>query len=114
MVAVNALARAARMTYISAAMNPQWTQRRSRWVFVALMVVLLGAQVTQSAHLHAEHGLAPDCVQCQVDGGQAMAVSDARTPSCLPAANVPHPDMAVAPVATFYRLAARGPPTLSS
>jgi hypothetical protein len=95
-------------------MNLHRTGQRTRWVFATLIVVLLGAQVLQSAHLHADHGLAPDCAQCQVDGGQAMAVTDAETPPCLPSGNALNPDIATAPVATFYRLAARGPPELSS
>ena len=95
-------------------MDKQVSQKRYRRVFMAVAVLLLGAQLLQSAHLHADHELAPDCVQCQVDGGQAMAVSDAVTPPCLPAADELHPEIAVASVATFYRLAARGPPTLSS
>ena len=51
------------------------TVRGSRWLFTAMMVVLLGAQVLQSAHVHSIHGQAPDCVQCQADSGQAMAVA---------------------------------------
>jgi hypothetical protein len=87
---------------------------RSRWLFTALMVVMLGAQLVQSAHLHADHGLAPDCLQCQADGGQIMALADAATPPCLAITSKHHPKIAAAPGATFYRLPARGPPALSS
>lgn len=102
------------IAYIFRPMKNAAQQSRRCRVLTVLVVLLLSAQVLQAAHLHADHSLAQDCVQCQVDGGQAMAVTDAVTPPCLPAVDTSHPDVAVAPVATFYRLAARGPPTLSS
>ena len=95
-------------------MNLLTTGRRAHWVFAALVALLLAANVSQAAHLHAEHGLAPDCVQCQAEGGQAMSVTEAVTLSCPPVSRIGHPDLVEAPVATFYRLAARGPPSLSS
>ena len=88
--------------------------RRSHWYFAILVIALLGAQVAQAAHVHTVHGIGSDCVQCQVNGGKAMAVADATSPPCLPADSDVHPDIATTLVATFYRLfSARGPPTLS-
>jgi hypothetical protein len=95
-------------------MNRQTSQTRYRWLFTAVMVLMLGAQCLQAGHLHADHGFTPDCAQCQADGGQAVGVTDAVTPLCLPAAGAPDPAIAVVTVATFYRLAARGPPALPS
>ena len=87
-------------------------QHRSRWLFLALALVLLGAQVLQSGHLHADHGVVADCLQCQVDSGQSAVIGDSQAAVILATARESHPDIATAPVSTFYRLAARGPPTL--
>ena len=102
------------MSYIFRAMRRQVTQKRYRWLVTAAMLLLLGGQVLQSVHLHADHGVTSDCVQCQAEGGNAMAVTGAVTPACLPAVDEIHPDITVATIATFYRLSARGPPALSS
>ena len=85
-----------------------------RWVAAILMVILMGAQAVQAGHVHAADGLTAECAQCHAQGGQALAATDAPTPPCLPVACVSHPDTAAATVATFYRLAARGPPARSS
>ena len=108
------LALVMKMAYIPPAMSIRPEIRRNHWAVAALVVLLLGVQMLQAGHLHADEGMAADCVQCQVDGSQAMAISDAVTPPCLPAADNSHPDIAAAPVATFYRLSARGPPIYSS
>lgn len=102
------------MAYISAAMDRRWTGPGLRWLVAATLVLLLGAQLAQSAHLHPDHVLAQDCLQCQVQGGQAMAVTDASTPPCLPVANASYTDLTAIPAVTFYRPAARGPPSHSS
>ena len=87
---------------------------RFNWGLAALVALVIGVQVLQSAHLHADHGPAIDCVQCQVDGGQAMAVSESVTPPCLPALTATLPVLAEHPLSTYSQLSARGPPHLSS
>lgn len=94
-------------------MESALSQVRSRWLIAAVLALLLGAQVAQSAHIHANPHFTPDCAQCSVDGGQALVV-ETETSLSLPTATHVHPDVLVAPVSTFYRLAARGPPTRSS
>ena len=79
-----------------------------------MVMLLLGAQFAQSAHLHADHTIAPDCVQCSTDGGQAVVPTKAAVPSCSAAIRSNNILVSAAPVATYYRLAARGPPVLSN
>ena len=86
----------------------------SRWLFLALVLVLLGTQVLQAGHLHAHHGLSVDCVQCQADSGQAMAITRAAAPACLPLRREIQQGIAAAPIASYCRPTARGPPVLSS
>lgn len=95
-------------------MKPVATQLRARWLIATFVLLFIGAQVAQSAHLHADHSFAQDCVQCSADGGQTALISGATAPPCLATARTINTDVSVACVATFYRLAARGPPTLSS
>ena len=102
------------IAYIFAPMISHATVRGSRWLLTAMMVVLLGAQVLQSAHVHNMHGQASDCVQCQADSGQTMAVAHAETPPCLPAADAVDAEIVSATIAGAFRLLARGPPALSS
>ena len=85
-------------------------KHRCRWLFLTLALVLLGAQVLQSSHHHADHGVIADCLQCQVDSGQAAIIAENRTAIAVMPIRESHPDIAAAAVATFYRLAARGPP----
>jgi hypothetical protein len=78
-----------------------------------LLTVLLGAQTLQAAHFHADHLGSADCLQCQTHTGQA-AVSNGSLVLPTQAAGGNHqPAIALAPVSTHYRLAARGPPALS-
>ncbi len=78
-----------------------------------LLAALLGAQVVQAGHVHADHLTAGDCLQCQFDTGQAVLPATQHTPVATSATDSNRLAIALAPVATHYRLAARGPPTLS-
>ncbi|MEP0203615.1 MAG: hypothetical protein ABJ084_05135 [Halioglobus sp.] len=95
-------------------MKPIASQTRAHWLIAAMVMLLLGAQVAQSAHLHADHSITPDCMQCSTDGGQAAVTTKADAPSCIAAVRSNNVQVSAAPVATFYRLAARGPPALSN
>jgi len=88
------------------------SQTRAHWLIAAMVMLLLSAQLAQSAHLHADHSITPDCVQCSADGGQTALIAGAATPSCIAAVRSNNTHLTAAPVATFYRLAARGPPVL--
>lgn len=88
-------------------------QAHSRWFLAAIVVLLLGAQGAQSAHIHTDNHFAPDCTQCSVDAGQAITNAAAATPY-LPASTTVHPTVLTAPVVSSYRPTARGPPTLSN
>ena len=95
-------------------MKPIASRTRAPWLIAAMVMLLLGAQFAQSAHLHADHTIATDCVQCSTDGGQAVVTTKAAAPSCIAAIRSNNVHVSAAPVATFYRLAARGPPVLSN
>ena len=95
-------------------MKPIASRTRAPWLIAAMVMLLLGAQIAQSAHLHADHTITPDCVQCSADGGQAAVATKAAATSCFAAVRSSNILVSVAPVATFYRLAARGPPVLSN
>ena len=88
------------------------SQTRAHWLIAAMVMLLLGAQLAQSAHLHADHAITPDCVQCSADGSQTALTAEAATPPCIAAVRNNNTHLPAAPVATFYRLAARGPPVL--
>jgi len=77
-----------------------------------MLMVLLGAQFAQSAHLHADHSITPDCVQCSTDGSQAAVTTKAAILPCIAALRSNNSQISAATIATFYRLAARGPPVL--
>jgi len=88
------------------------TQARTRWFLAAIVVLLLGAQVAQSAHIHADNHFTPDCAQCSVDAGQA--ITNAAATPYVPASTTAHPTVLAAPVASPLRPTGRGPPTLSN
>jgi len=88
-------------------------QRLFAFLPALLLAALLGAQTLQAAHLHADHPTGGDCLQCQIDTGQAALPSGGHAAAIPCAAGNACPGIALAPVATFYRLAARGPPALS-
>ncbi|MEP5766107.1 MAG: hypothetical protein ABJ308_16030 [Halieaceae bacterium] len=102
------------LSYLLPAMKNIASQTRAHWLIAAMVMLLLGAQIAQSAHLHADHSMAPDCVQCSADGGQTALIAGAATPPCIAAIRGNNTHLSAAPFATFYRLAARGPPALSN
>ncbi len=87
--------------------------RVTRLLPALLLAVLLGAQTVQAAHIHGDHLGTADCLQCQTDTGQAVLPVSGHTPVANCAGGNHQPAIALAPVSTHYRLAARGPPALS-
>lgn len=86
----------------------------ARWLPALLLAVLLGAQVVQAAHVHADHLQGQDCVQCKLESGHAVVCEPVHPPSVAAAAVTPGLPVPLAPVSNFFRLPSRGPPTLSS
>ncbi len=82
-------------------------------VSAVLLTVLLGAQAVQAAHLHVDHPGTADCLQCQMDTGQAALPTTGQLPAANRAVGVNLLPMAPAPVVSHYDLAARGPPARS-
>jgi hypothetical protein len=78
-----------------------------------LLAALLGAQTAQAAHLHIDHQGGTDCLQCQSDMGHAVLPVTGHATVANWAAVNQQPAIALAPVSTCYRLAARGPPAYS-
>ncbi len=78
-----------------------------------MLAALLGAQVLQFAHIHADHGVPHDCIQCQSDSGQALLPETAHAPMFVAPAGNDRPVIALAPISNFYHLDARGPPRIS-
>ncbi len=93
-------------------MQFRFDKYRFRWLFLTLALTLLGAQLLQAGHHHGDHAVVADCLECQADNGQATIAGDGRPATVIKPTREPHPEIATAPVATFYRLAARGPPHL--
>lgn len=87
-------------------------QVHSRWLLAVIVALLLGGQIAQSAHIHADNHFASDCAQCHLDSGKAVTSADSTTPY-LPASTTVRPAVLAAPVVRFYRPTARGPPALS-
>ena len=86
------------------------TPLAGRWLPILLLAALLGAQVAQAGHVHADHLLAQDCVQCKLDNGSALLQERAATSVVVIPAGEVHLTAPDAPVALHYRRAARGPP----
>jgi len=87
--------------------------RIRRLLSVALLALLLAGQSAQTGHFHADYLFADDCLQCSVDGGQAVSSLIPQGPVVIkPGFDVP---LAVLPAAfsTHYRRSARGPPSHS-
>jgi len=87
--------------------------RFRRYLSIALLALLLGAQSAQVGHFHADTLATEDCLQCSVDFGQALKSSIAQGPvSHEPGLDV---YLVILPAAssTQYRLAPRGPPSHS-
>lgn len=78
-----------------------------------LLAVFISAQIGLAGHLHANDSSLADCLQCQLDNGQA-AISGNTLPTAQAKAGV-NPKAAVIAVTTasIYALKARGPPALS-
>jgi len=77
------------------------------------LVLLLVLQGIEAGHVHADALSASDCVICQVDGAEAVAANVPRSPLAVAGAVQSAPRQRAAPLASFYRLLARGPPLIS-
>lgn len=84
--------------------------RFRRYLSIALLALLLGAQSAQAGHFHADALIAEDCLQCSVDFGQALKSSIAQGPATHEPGLDVHLAVLPAACSTSYRLAARGPP----
>jgi hypothetical protein len=79
----------------------------------AVLVLFLVAQVDRVGHFHGADDPVGDCAQCQHYNGPAVVSGAGEAP--LPVARrvtAEAPSIA-SPLATHYRLLARGPPALS-
>jgi hypothetical protein len=94
-------------------MFPKHSQRRMQLLSAMLLALLLCVQTGLVAHTHAGDTSTGDCLQCQVDGSQAVLPSAGALPSIEHAAPIKQRATVLAPVASLYRPSARGPPTAS-
>jgi len=77
------------------------------------LVLLLVLQGIEAGHVHADCLSASDCVICKLGGAEAVPANVARSP-LAPAGPVQSaPEQRAAPLASVYRLPARGPPFIS-
>lgn len=87
---------------------------QTRWLPALLLAAVLGAQVVQAAHIHADHQQGPDCVQCKLESGHAVVCEPANGISVAPVAATVGVPVPAGPVSKYFRLPSRGPPTLST
>jgi hypothetical protein len=94
-------------------MNTRTTIPGNRWLPVLLLALLLGAQVAQAVHVHADHLLAQDCAECKLETGHAILADSLHAHTVVTPATIDRLVLPPAPVSLSYRLAARGPPPTS-
>ncbi len=84
--------------------------KRKHWIAALSLVVLLGAQLLQATHVHAEVDAWQDCHQCQLDSGNGHVASKAAPVDSADSVVTPVGAILAAAVSINYRRSARGPP----